>query len=114
MQSDISMGNDSKSLWLTEDFRPSSQSETMRTKIVCVKKLTILRFVCEFHQFFSLNFKSWCPPPLGDGGVLILKSSNHWRRAFLHHMGRQVHIGEVILVTKDGGGSIQVKTIIIL
>ena len=52
MQSDISMGSGSKSLWLIEDFRPSSQSETMRTKIVCVKKLTILRFVCEFHQFF--------------------------------------------------------------
>ena len=55
----------------------------------------------------------WCPPSLRDGGILILKSSNHWGKRFFHHMGGKSIWGTVIMVTKREGTN-QVKTSIIL
>ena len=46
------MVNGSKRLSFIEVFRPSSHSGILSKKIVCIKKLTMPRFVCGFPQFF--------------------------------------------------------------
>ena len=85
-------------------------------------KLMMLRFVCGFTQFsFLINFNDGVlppPPPFKRWGHFNFeKLKSFGGRAFFHHMRGQVHMGNtVIMVTKgeERGGTIQVKTIIIL
>ena len=56
-----------------------------------------------FHQLYLS-----CPQPLGNGGILILKSSNHWWKAFFIIWRAIPYVRKVIMVTK-GGAKIRSK-----
>ena len=112
------MSNCSKGLRVIEDFCLSSQPGTLRKKIICTKKVYEIdhaEFVCRFCQLsFLINFNDGVLPPqppnphcpLRDGGILILKSSNHSGEELFYHTGGQVHIGNtMIMVTKGGEGA---------
>ena len=81
----------------------------------------MLRFVCRFPQFpFLINFDGVLPPPpphpsLRDGGILILRSSNHSGEELFLSYGRASTYGEHSDNgnQRRGGGIIQVKTIIL-
>ena len=75
----------------------------------------MLRFVCRFTQFSLLiNFNDGVlsppppppPPPFKRRGHFNFEKLKSFRgRAFFHHIGGQVHIGNtVIMVTKGGEG----------
>ena len=70
----------------------------------------MLRFVCRFTQFsFLFNFNDGVLPPptpfIRWGHFNFEKLKSFGGRAFFHHMGGQVHMGNtVIMVTKGEEG----------